>query len=821
MLLYKNEVIIPSTENPKKEDNTLKDGIKRFVDETEEQDVFKWFYEKLDTKTNFEFWRELRNPPKNHEKRFLDSIYNEKLVYKPEDQDILEIDLYNHITYRPNQNNFKVWLFQRIPDSTNNKILKSIKNKIAEQPILVDSTKILSVVESMENYLYSEGYLDAQVQFFNSSQDEKSTIRYYAYNLKPYYIKNLEYQIEDVELNSLFKQNEIESFLRPGDRLKAANYDLEKGRITNLFRNNGYMNFLPNYISELQTLERKDSLQLILKISNPSDTSYFKKFYHGNVRVEIDPDKNIDSGKDKIKGAAGNYTFILPKNTPSPLKEEILMDRINIQENQLFSRRDIDIAKRQLNSLGIFKFIYINPQIDSSNEEIINYDVRLQSLNKISFGYDLDINTASASATSQGPLLGSTFRTNLKNRNMFSGAEIWDSFIEFGVDYNLSRNQGDYQPIAALNIRFQNDLILPKLSDWNRTFHLFSKAFNIVEEKDWEYVNRVSKSKISLAYDFKKQINFLQYHLFSASYGIEYSNEEKQEYTQIQQASFYFLDPKTDEIFDSVVLKNPVYRLSFVQQVFSSFVIGQLDHSRVRPFNVYGEQSQFRYFFETSGLEILALQEIYHAISGNNQDFTFINDINFTKFIKARFNYSFIKKLNEENSVGFRFRTGFLVPINNSSPYIKSFFTGGANGIRAWAERDVGPGSTRPQDSDSELPPYQVGDVIFDLISEYRFPIFYYLKGAIFLDAGNIWTFSEEDSREGARLSNTFYRDIAVGTGIGLRFDISYAVIRFDVGQKLRLPYLNEQTQNHWAIKHFDNLRFDDLNFNLAIGYPF
>jgi len=196
-------------------------------------------------------------------------------------------------------------------------------------------------------------------------------------------------------------------------------------------------------------------------------------------------------------------------------------------------------------------------------------------------------------------------------------------------------------------------------------------------------------------------------------------------------------------------------------------------------------------------------------------------DIPYSQYMMADMDLRYNRIFNESNRLVFRVYSGVGYPYGNASalPFEKKYFSGGSNGIRAWQVRSLGPGSYVLPDELKSRYPNQLGDIKLEANAEYRFDLFWQLNGALFLDAGNIWAISTADEREGAIFkANSFYKELAVGTGFGLRLDLSFVIIRLDLGAKLRDPGFNQGPA--WLPKYDSYLR-EGLVLNFAIGYPF
>jgi outer membrane protein assembly factor BamA len=247
--------------------------------------------------------------------------------------------------------------------------------------------------------------------------------------------------------------------------------------------------------------------------------------------------------------------------------------------------------------------------------------------------------------------------------------------------------------------------------------------------------------------------------------------------------------------------------------------------------NGFGERWTYRFNTELSGLEVLAANRAWVAIVGSKgpeKDVWKAGDLNFSEFIRfdqdAVYSRNFSKHVVGAVRIGAG--VGFAFGDSPTLPYVKQFFVGGPSSIRAWRIRELGPGGFLKIDPDTQKPDatqpyYQAGDFRFEFNGELRFPIFSYFKGAVFIDGGNIWTLRNDPGRPGSQLQWDSYKNIAIGTGFGIRGDFDYFVIRLDFGLPLRRPYQFPAGSSYWVPNLFSKMQPKDFNPNLAVAYPF
>jgi outer membrane protein assembly factor BamA len=277
--------------------------------------------------------------------------------------------------------------------------------------------------------------------------------------------------------------------------------------------------------------------------------------------------------------------------------------------------------------------------------------------------------------------------------------------------------------------------------------------------------------------------------------------------------------------FDSIFGQNEFLKLSFGNQLFTGFFLRSFTYTYSSRANRFGERWFFRLNTDVSGLEEFLLNRLW-SIPFGKQRWT-ISDLAFSQYIRLDVNGSYSRDFTNSLTGIVRLGAGLATHYGDTRevPYVKQFFIGGPSSIRAWQIRELGPGGYVELDPACDCPVpavqpfYQTADFRFEFNGELRFPLFWWVKGAVFVDGGNVWTLKSDPQRPGAQLRWDAYKNIAIGTGFGLRFDFDYFVFRFDWGLKLRRPY-STSTIGHWV--DWTGASWKEIsNFNLAVGYPF
>jgi outer membrane protein assembly factor BamA len=235
--------------------------------------------------------------------------------------------------------------------------------------------------------------------------------------------------------------------------------------------------------------------------------------------------------------------------------------------------------------------------------------------------------------------------------------------------------------------------------------------------------------------------------------------------------------------------------------------------------NRFGERWQLRLNSEVSGLEELVVNKLWEIPFGKQT--WAIGDLDFSKFLRLEIDGVYSREFRKDLVGALRVGAGVVAPFGDSkvAPYVKQFFVGGPSSLRAWRIRELGPGGYVPTtEAQTKRPFYESGDFRFEFNGELRFPLFLWIKGALFVDGGNVWTLNKDAGRPASELKLDSYKNIAIGSGFGIRADFGFFILRFDVGVKVKRP--NNSTGSYWVNEPW-RLRKENLAYNLAVGYPF
>ena len=666
----------------------------------------------------------------------------------------------------------------------------------------------------MRIYMQFKGYYDAEVSSDEYDVKERKKKVYVAYYINPkkqYTIDTIQFFSLDPTIHQILQEIKPRTHLREGLGITRELYNKEKDRITRYLRNNGYAYFYPQYVDALEAIKSEDFSQVKLKLEvfPPFEDSTHQVYQIGDINIYMDYDPTLEESEYKDTLINGfNFKIRTPDIEIDP---ETILRSIYLDKGDLYSEANFEKTNKQLSSLGVFKFVRIRQNIDSSEVNVLNYRIELtQSLN-VELGVDFDVSytNRNRSATT-GNLIGISVSPTIQNKNVFGGAELLASSLSAGVEINPNpRNQAAFWNTIDLGLR--SNLYLPKFNDYFNIWRGLNKIFRggkkqrlVKVDNFYTLLRENATTRISGSYNYLHLLDYYRYNLFDASFGYDVRRANTHRYS-INHIGIDYLDPVTDSLFEDILKANPFLERSFGQQLFVSLLFRDFNFVYQSRPTRFGDSHYVGASIEMAGAEMWLGNTIYNAFA-LRADTLRIGQTDFSQYIKLELDLRYSKQYSSKQAVAGRFAVGVARPFGFTTdvPYVKQFYVGGANSIRGWATRGLGPGGyLDPLALDSDNRPffYQTGDLKIEFSLEYRFEIFWRLKGALFFDGGNVWTIRNDPARCGSQFlfsgrscTNTnsyndpFYKQIALSTGLGFRVDLTYFLFRFDLGFRLREP---------------------------------
>ncbi|MDN3688414.1 BamA/TamA family outer membrane protein [Cyclobacterium jeungdonense] len=676
-------------------------------------------------------------------------------------------------------------------------INRFIYNKIGEEPVYLSQVQPEKTEKLILNRLDNNGFFYAEAISTFRRKEKKGHIRYEVQLPTPYVLNTYQYVRDslpiDKHLRELLKSSEI----KPGKRFALDQLKAERERLNTELKNRGFYSFNPDFlIFEADTNQyetREFDLFLRLKESVPEEG-----ILPYQIRsIEVYPNYSLDKyGEETDTTRIEGVEFI--QNGLS-FKPELLRQYILIEKDGLFNAQQSRLTSNRLSGIGNFRFVNIRYTKVGDSTDVrkgfLDAKIFLSPLDKRSVRAELQ--GVSKSNNFAGPALLLSYR----NRNLFYGGETFSLTGKLAYESQIAA--GDRDGLSAFEFGLKGDLIFPRV------------VFPIPIKERFAY--SVPKTKISLGTEYQDRRGLYRLNSLSATYGY-FWNANRFVYHEINPISLNFVNlSNTSGEFEDILNNNPFLRQSFEQQFIAgvtySFAFNKL-MDKYRTHSIY--------FGANLDLAGFGLRFANNIVNGANPN-TFLG-FSYAQYNKGDIDFRYYWRFTEERLLALRLFGGVGLPYGNSVslPFVKQYFSGGPNSIRAFRIRSLGPGSFRPDSQSTANFFDQAGDVRLEGNLEFRFPIISYLKGAIFVDAGNVWLVNENEALPGGKMGKDWYRELGIGAGIGLRVDIEFFVLRFDLATPLRRPYSQEGERWERDFRFGDNdWRKENLIFNFAIGYPF
>jgi Outer membrane protein/protective antigen OMA87 len=690
--------------------------------------------------------------------------------------------------------------------------------KLGEPPVIFDENALSKTEDEFEKLLFNSGYMDAEVHSKVDTTTKKANITYYIKGNIPYTIGKYTIQIEDktIEQELFGGESKLPEKTMPGESpeiyvslikpeagaLFDRNLlDAERDRITTLLRNRGYYEFNKSYIhfdADSTHHSHIIDLKMILDMRElrAEDGSTHKlphqKFYYNKVYyyLDYDPLKYATLADYPRTDSIVRRNTIIYYNGDNPMLSSSVLDRNTfIIPTSTYSLIAENLTYSALSSLSALSNVQIEHR-ESRESDSLYIDSHIMTIpsKKQTVSFSIE-------GTNTHGDLGVAATTGYTHRNLFKRSETLSM-----------RLRGAYEAISETEpyweIGADASIVIPKI-----LFPFVGKNFMKSKRTSTEFLvsyNNQSRQEYDrtllsggLSYTWQSRINSSVRHKFS-----------------LLDIDYVYL-PRTDSVFMS--------NLPPSAQLFgytNQFIVGMsYTYQKTTPGSVKHQKgsSSFRFTIESSGNLLYGLANAFDWKKDNNGSYQLFNT-HFAQFVKTDFDYSRSFILGDDTSIAFRVGGGIGYPHGNADmlPFEKRYYSGGANSVRAWSVRELGPGSYVADSTTTFF--NQSGDIKLDLNLELRSRLFWKFEVAAFIDAGNIWTIKDYEGQEGGKFQlDRFYKEIALGYGLGLRLNFDFFLVRFDAGWKAYNPA--KKGSDAWVITN-PNFK-DNWAWHLAVGYPF
>lgn len=718
---------------------------------------------------------------------------------------------------RSNTKIFGFWKFHLgLYNLSNSKKEDGIFKRIGEAPVIYSAELTRKSMNEMTRYLHNKGYYQALViDSVIFKKNKKAEIFYKVSTRTPTTINTYKTEIRDGAIQPFQRHDSLKLSIKQNDLFDTDVLSAESKKVLSAFQNDGFYRLNKNQIyfeADTTFKPNRVNLKLVVEKENISDDPTvvkvrdhqrftFRNFY---FYTDFDARKStgaIENGfNQELKNDTihiGNQYFI--SKGKMKYRPELLSNMNHIGDLGYYNLHLVERTYNDLFLLRLFKLINIRfvetNKVDSLGNPTLDCIIQLSPAIRQSY-------SVSAEGTNSLGNLGVAGNLGYQYKNIFGGGELLDVNL-LGATQKQKYGRGD-----SIN-----------------TFHTYESGI---------------ETKITLPKFLApiKPVNFFKFATPQTLMGLSYNYQSRPDYTRtILRASMGYQWKTSDitshrfNVIDMNMVKMFAYDSTFVARIenlyikssYTDHTISAWNYSFIRNTQNIQKQSNYSYIranFETAGTVLYGASKLFdrklHAIDSiGNLKYHFLGTP-FAQYVKTDFEYRKGFVIDKYNTFVIRGFSGIAVPFGNSDqvPFERKYFTGGANGIRAWSVRTLGPGSFKANLNEF---PNQSGDIKLESNAEYRFKMFGPLEGALFVDMGNIW--SLKDNRPGAEFAfSRFYKEIAIGSGAGLRYDFSFVIIRVDLGVKLHDPSLDEGYR--WIPAH-NMLTKNNVNLAFAIGYPF
>jgi outer membrane protein assembly factor BamA len=713
-----------------------------------------------------------------------------------------------------------VWVYRHTSQGKQTRFRKYLKQTFGTEPVLYDSNLTLRSAALIKQYTASKGFPSAAVSHEAIYKGSHAEVIYRITTGTPYLISSFNTNIPDSAIENIYFKTSNESLIKTGVIFDTYVLDDERDRFATVLKNRGYYSFSKTDITyTADTTLGEHRVEVVLDIADASGSSTkggdslspvsHPKFYFRNIYVNTDIDALVTSGAkpDTIPyyyPKRGSDT-ISPKlyfiqTGPAKLRFTTIADAVVLSEGQPFSLDAGNLTYKRLVNLSAIRSVTVSytPVASDSNSmhnrELLDCNIRL-SRNQ---AFILNVGTE---GTNSGGTLGMGVNTLMMNRNIFRGSETFRIKFTGAAEVQGNLPEGDkvnkFLFFNTFQAGIETGLDIPRLLI---PFHLFDNS-----------AYSLARTSISAGYNFENRPDYTR-KISTLLLSYQWSKSEKTRYI-FTPLELNFVGISTDSTFQAYL--NSLSDPYFVSQ-YSDHLLGMIRFSITHSNQMLQKQKRLyfiRFTAETAGNVLHTFDNISGSLKTENSYYEHFG-VRYAQYFRLDIDMRHFWEVADKSTFAVRLAAGTGIPYGNSDalPFEKGFWLGGANDMRGWKFRSLGPGTYSSQTIRYD----RTGDIMIQGSAEYRFPIYSFIHGSLFADAGNIWLRKENPDFSGGEFRlKSFVDQLALDTGFGLRFDFSFFIFRLDWGLRTKNPAL----ENQWF--NSDDFRLRKAVWNFGIGYPF
>ncbi len=721
--------------------------------------------------------------------------------------------------------NFYVWTYNQAKPEKDN-WWNNLKRKIGEKPVLLDMALTEKSAQNLKTYMNSRGYYDSEVRY-TVDTTRKRNRAYITYDIRqgePYSITELSYEFRDKELEPMIAADTANSLIKVGDRFDITELDAERARIAHYLNDRGYFNFTVNNITyRVDTLDgnRTAKVKMVVRrnitgydergVAQMDNNKVFR-IAEINVLPAYNPTvTRLEQNLTLLDTTYYNGLNIVSQGKPN-VRPKVLHGAIPMTPNTLYNASLVERTYSDIMSLGYFKSARIifeelpqgedvkllnyagegaqaySPKEFSNIEEgLLRCYILCSPTLKQGFNVELEGSTTSS-------FFGISATAGYQNRNIFKGMETLNASVTFGYEYMKAPNAVKRR---ANELGFTVGMSFPR----------FIVPFDISTRN----IN-APRTKVEASFNYQDR-PYYRRDLSRVTWTYSWQSMNGRYFYQLRPLDFNWISVGyiNEDFFNS--LQNEYLRQSYKTQAILGLSASYVYNNQNK--NVGGSATLLRANFESAGnlLNLIGVAFLNKSDEGKYNLF----GTPYSQYVRGDVSISRKIVLGEKTALAGRIFAGVGVPYGNSSalPFDRMFYVGGSNSMRGWAPRTLGPGNTPAQDT---AYPVQMGDMRLEANLEFRFPIWWMFHGATFLDVGNVWYLGGSEAQvpeDGVFHFDKFYKQLGFNTGIGIRLDIDFAILRLDWGIQLHNP--NRPEGERWI----SNFKWKNTSLNFGVGYPF
>ncbi len=691
---------------------------------------------------------------------------------------------------------FGLWVWNYMEPKKESGFKHWFYNKFAKEPVLISTVQPDLRMQVVKDILANHGYFNARADYeliYDKRNPQKARIKYHIEVPKAYTLDHMEFPAPTSPITQFIDSIGNQTTLHPGDRYCLDSLSHERNRISEALRNNGYYYFRPEYLEyQADTTLTPGKVALRMNLAKGIPAQALKSYRVGRVTVELLRPDGTGTPDSLLYPNMKVYYY-----KPIKLRQELLPENITLAPGDIYSVDAQNAVQNKLGRLGIFRSIAIDVAPLDSLQQNDSLDVSIQATFDSPLEAVIEANVSSKSNSYIGP--GLIFGIN--HNNIFGGGERLSVTLNGSYEWQTggSSQHGSASLFNSYEVGLNTSLTYPRIVP------KFLPQLARTREHP-------AYTRLQLGANLMNRPNYFRMVSFNGAVTYDFRTSRRASHSITPFKLVYTKLLNTTESFDKTMEENPAIALSFRDQFIpSTSYTYNYDTS-------YGRDSENRFIWQLSAMSAGNIFSGITSLLGQKGEKKIFGSA-FSQFVKGSAEMKYYHRFAGKHRLVCRALIGAAHAYGNSQeiPYSEQFYIGGANSIRAFTIRSIGPGSYMPPKDDPNGYFDQTGTFKLEANIEYRFPIWKDLHGATFVDAGNIWLLKNDPLRPGGTLNRkTFLNDIALGTGIGLRYDISMLVIRGDLGIGIHAPY-DTGKKGYYNMTSFKN----SLAFHLAIGYPF